>query len=147
MTTMVEPRLAPDPPDSPAGLRILLVEDDDISLLVAACMLRHLGHQVAVARNGAEALVRHGAQTYDLVLMDQHMPVMSGAMATGQIRAREREAGQPRMPIIGLTADAGDDRHLIAAGMDAVLQKPCRYEQFDERFLRAMFSRQLGAVH
>jgi CheY-like chemotaxis protein len=66
-------------------------------------------------------------ESFDLVLMDIHMPDMGGFEATSSIRARERFTGR-RTPIIAVTAYAmnGDRDKCLAAGMDAYVSKPIR---------------------
>lgn len=66
------------------------------------------------------------------------MPVMDGLEATRQIRAREREADERRLPIWALTANAlSSDRHrCLDAGMDALMTKPLRLEELSERLAR-----------
>lgn len=66
----------------------------------------------------------------DLVLMDLQMPVLDGYGATRYIRQWEADTGQPRVPIIALTADAfeEDRRRCLAVGMDDFLTKPIALE-------------------
>lgn len=63
--------------------------------------------------------------SYDLILMDSHMPVMSGEEATSQIRKAEQSSTQ-HIPIIALTADAisGVRERLLDSGMDDYIEKP-----------------------
>lgn len=129
--------VAPLPPDAaapadrpPAALpqlprtRILLVEDVIASRLVLARLLRRLGHLVDTAGTGEEAVRTAAAHSYDAVLMDVHMPGMSGIDAARQIRALGGAAGG--VPIIALTGTlTGEDIvQCRAAGMNAVLAKP-----------------------
>jgi len=89
-------------------------------------MLSVLGCDVDVAGNGQEGLDAIAARRYDLVLMDCQMPVMDGYAATRALRAREKEAGGGRLPVVALTANAlaGDSESCLAAGMDGYLSKP-----------------------
>ena len=103
--------------------RVLLVEDNDFNQLVALGILENAGLEVAVAGNGAEAVSRIMAETFDLVLMDIQMPVMDGFEATKRIR----EYPQHRtLPIIAMTAYATPEerQRIIAAGMDDHVAKP-----------------------
>jgi signal transduction histidine kinase/DNA-binding NarL/FixJ family response regulator len=106
------------------GKRILLAEDVLINQIIAIEMLKTAGYQVDVADNGIEAVEAVEHHSYDLVLMDVHMPSMDGIDATRKIRA----LGPPRgsIPIVALTADAvaGVREQYLAAGMDDFLSKP-----------------------
>ena len=84
-------------------------------------------HQVAVALDGQEALTRLRAETFDLVLMDLHMPNLDGIAATRAIREGEQGSGR-HLPIIAMTAAAmREDRdRCLDAGMDAYLSKPVK---------------------
>ena len=105
------------------GARVLVAEDNQANVRLIERMLGRLGIETAIAGNGIEALdaVREG--TFDLVLMDCHMPEMDGLDATRAIRA----AGYD-IPIVALTANAtGSDRTAcFAAGMNDYLSKPVR---------------------
>lgn len=107
-----------------SSARILLVEDNDINAVIAKAFLSQRGHQVDHVLNGQEALDIVQTNTYDLVLMDVHMPVMDGTTATEKIRELPSPIGD--VPIVGLTAEAFEDRHkaFIASGMNSVITKP-----------------------
>lgn len=106
--------------------QILVVEDNQINQTVVVEMLRDRNHQANVAENGREALEKVNQQSFDLILMDMQMPSMDGIEATQLIRSREQSEGLPRVPIIGLSANAlSDDRRgCLSAGMDEYLTKP-----------------------
>ncbi|PWB76970.1 MAG: hybrid sensor histidine kinase/response regulator [Candidatus Methylomirabilota bacterium] len=106
-------------------LHILLAEDQEVNRLLAVRLLEKVGHTVAVAGTGREALAAFERERFDLVLMDVQMPEMDGIAATAAIRARERTTGA-RVPILALTAHAmsGDRERCLAAGMDEYLSKP-----------------------
>jgi PAS domain S-box-containing protein len=106
------------------GKRVLLAEDVRINQVIAVEMLTSAGYAVDVVENGRQAVdaVRRG--TFDLVLMDVHMPEVDGLEAARRIRGLgTRAAG---IPIIALTADAiaGAREKYAAAGMDDFLSKP-----------------------
>jgi PAS domain S-box-containing protein len=122
------PELPAPPADVPAPsrpARILLVEDNAVNQRVAAGLLTRRGHQVTIAPDGAEALDRLAHETFDVVLMDLQMPMISGIEATIAIRARERAAGG-HVRIVAMTAHAmaGDRERCLEAGMDGYLPKP-----------------------
>jgi CheY-like chemotaxis protein len=112
---------------------ILVADDDAMNRLVAIESLKYLGAEVAAVSTGAEAVDAASARRFDLLLMDVHMPDMSGIEATMRLREAERAAGLPRTPIVALTASATakDQQNCLDAGMDAVLTKPFRIEQLE----------------
>jgi two-component system sensor histidine kinase/response regulator len=122
------------------GKRILLVEDNELNQEVARDLLVDAGLTVDVAENGAVALTKLAAGTYDLVLMDMQMPVMDGIEATTEIRKRPEWS---RLPIVAMTANAmSSDRDLcITAGMNDHLGKP-----IDPNHLLQTIQRWIGNV-
>jgi len=109
------------------ALNILVAEDNDINALLTRTLLERDGHHVHIIKNGRDvlaALNAEGGKTYDLILMDLHMPEMDGFEATRHIRALSD--ARSSLPIIALTANAmADDRqHCLTAGMDDYLSKP-----------------------
>lgn len=119
-------------PDQPGAvsatpsLRILLVEDDETSLVAETQMLKKMGHTVQTATNGIEALESMRRNTFDCVLMDVQMEVMDGLEATKNIRADVSKFFDPKIPIVAMTAYAmrGDRERFILAGMDNYIAKP-----------------------
>ena len=101
--------------------RILIVDDDPVSLELTRIVLNSNGHSVSLAANGLEAVEAAGKNTFDIILMDSHMPVLNGFEAT----ARIRKNGFIN-PIIALTASAmNEDREAcISAGMSSFISKP-----------------------
>jgi len=121
-------------------VHVLLAEDNLANQEVALDMLELLGCQVDVVRNGSEAIQAFGRQTYQLILMDCHMPVTDGFQAAAAIRGLEREQQRQRIPIVALTADVqqGIEQQCRNAGMDEYLSKP-----FDQRRLAQALRRWL----
>jgi signal transduction histidine kinase/CheY-like chemotaxis protein/HPt (histidine-containing phosphotransfer) domain-containing protein len=112
--------------------RILVVEDNAVNRKVARAVLQGFGLQVSEAENGAIALEMLRYHSYDLVLMDMHMPVMDGLETTRSIRAGERTRGDSqRLTVIAMTANVMRDavESCREAGMDDFLPKPFRREQ------------------
>ena len=114
------------------GLRVLLVEDNELNRQIASEMLELLGVSVEMAENGreaVEAVCSHPALYYDAVFMDVQMPVMNGYEATREIRG----SGMERiweLPIIAMTADAfaEDVKKASMSGMNGHLAKPVSIE-------------------
>jgi signal transduction histidine kinase/CheY-like chemotaxis protein len=106
--------------------RLLLAEDNAINQLVAVKMLERLGCTVEVAGDGQDALAALSRNRFDLVLMDLHMPRMTGIEATRVIRSGGGGVLDPGVPIIAMTTNAakGDRERCIAAGMDDHVTKP-----------------------
>jgi signal transduction histidine kinase len=106
-------------------LRILLAEDNVINQKVATRLMERQGYSVTVAASGGQAIACLNHQTFDVVLMDIHMPGMDGMQVTRLIRDSEQFTGQ-HIPIIAVTALAmkGDAEKCLAAGMDAYISKP-----------------------
>ncbi|MCU7841764.1 MAG: EAL domain-containing protein [Candidatus Thiodiazotropha sp. (ex Troendleina suluensis)] len=114
--------------------RILVAEDNLVNQDVTLSMLQTLGCDTHLAEDGAIALKLATQTTYDLILMDCHMPVMDGFTATSQIRQSERLQGHSRVPIIALTADVqkGIQIQCENAGMDGYLSKPFSQAKLEE---------------
>ena len=132
------------PPFSMEGFHILLAEDNEINMEIAAELLAARGVQVTRAWNGEEAVSRFREApvfTFDAVLLDMQMPVMDGCQAAEQIRGMDRADAQS-VPIIAVTANAfsEDVAATTAAGMNAHVSKP-----IDFAVLRQTLERLLGA--
>ena len=122
--------------------RILLVEDIESTIDIMGRQLECLGYEVAVARNGLEALDRLSEQVPDLIVMDIQLPKMGGFQAVGQIRATPALRD---IPILAATAKAlkGDEQKCLAAGCDGFIAKPFTHRQL-ETAINAVFKRRLG---
>jgi two-component system CheB/CheR fusion protein len=112
------------------SLRILLVEDDEISRVAEMEVLKRTGHLVRTATNGVEALELMRHNTFDCVLMDIQMEVMDGLETTRKIRLDVSRFFDPTIPIIAMTAYAmrGDRERFIIAGMNDYISKPFEHE-------------------
>jgi two-component system sensor histidine kinase/response regulator len=122
-----------DKEDSFRSLRVLLAEDNRVNQKIAIRLLEKRGHNVVLAGNGEEALAALAQDTFDLVLMDVHMPVMDGFQAAMAIREKEKSTGL-HQPVIAMTALAmtGDRERCLAAGMDGYLSKPIDLQKLDD---------------
>jgi signal transduction histidine kinase len=115
------------------SLHILLVEDNRVNQKIAIRLLEKRGHHVILAVNGKEALESLAHASFDLVLMDVHMPDMDGIEATTTLREKEKSTGL-HQTVIAMTALAtkGDRERCLAAGMDGYLSKPIDLQQLDD---------------
>lgn len=118
----------PKPQGGLDGLKILVAEDNRTNSMLLERIFAGSGVEVVFAANGREAIDLFQQTAPQIVLMDVHMPILDGLHATRRIREIETEAGDPKVPIIALTANAfPEDRDLcLAAGMDDVVTKPFR---------------------
>lgn len=116
---------------------ILLVEDNSINQKITLLTLKPLVNNIDTATNGKEALDKFGTSTYDLILMDIQMPVMSGLVAAEKIRALEASTNA-HVPIIAITANAmlGDKERCLSAGMDDYISKPFQPAALIEKIKR-----------
>lgn len=110
-----------------SGLHVLVVEDNKINQVITKKMLAKKEITCDIANNGTEAVEMARENGYDGILMDIHMPGISGVEATEQIRCFD-----PETPIIALTAISLDDRleTFFAAGCNEVVTKPFKPEVF-----------------
>ncbi|PVF95897.1 hypothetical protein CPB86DRAFT_737923 [Serendipita vermifera] len=121
-----------------APLRILVAEDNQINRTILIRQLKANNCIAVEAINGAEAVelaVKAGDATFDCILMDCEMPVMSGFDATKELRRLESLGQIPPQRIIALTGNARKEQleNAINAGMDEVMTKPYRLPELLER--------------
>jgi CheY-like chemotaxis protein len=118
-------------------VNILLVEDNSINQKITLLTLKPLVNNIDTAENGREALEKFGTSTYDLILMDIQMPVMTGLVAAEKIRALESSTNA-HVPIIAITANAmlGDKERCLSAGMDDYISKPFQPAALIEKIKR-----------
>ncbi|MBI4804857.1 MAG: PAS domain S-box protein [Desulfovibrio sp.] len=142
-----EPQAHPSPGMARAPLRILIAEDDSVSLVTSKRMLEKAGNFVATARDGQEALELLNNQDFDLILMDIQMPVMDGLEATRAIRSGNHSSSKSNIPIIAMTAYAmtGDKEKFLEAGIDGYIAKPVERAALEEVIDRVMKRRSAAA--
>jgi two-component system, sensor histidine kinase and response regulator len=122
-----------------SGIRILLVEDNDVNQQVATELLESVGASVTIANHGGEAVKILTAgdhpPPFDIVFMDLQMPEMDGFTATRLIRAKPQLLG---LPIIAMTAHAlvEERQRCIDAGMNDHVSKPIEPEILFATLLR-----------
>lgn len=119
------PAAAPAAELSPGRkLHILAVDDNAINRRLLANMLAAMGHSVVTADDGLQAFEEVQRQTFDIILMDLHMPGVDGTQATRMIRGMTGPAAHT--PIIALTAHNRERvrEGRLAEGMQGVVTKP-----------------------
>jgi two-component system, chemotaxis family, sensor kinase Cph1 len=127
--------LAQASPVAKSRPRVLIVEDYEPDMLVAATCLENSGYECDVARNGIEAVEKANEGEYIAILMDGQIPGINGFEASQIIRGHEKSHSKPRVPIIGMTAHAmsGDRERCLAAGMDDYIPKPVNEEDLTNK--------------
>lgn len=119
-------------------MRILIVEDDDSSLELAKRVVEGMGHDVLTARDGAQGLTLARSEKPDLLLLDLHLPGLSGFDVARELRNDERLRA---ISIIAISAGTPADRaDAMSAGCDDFVSKPYQPED-----LRAAIRRHLPA--
>jgi two-component system cell cycle response regulator DivK len=123
--------MATDEAASPSVLRkkILIVEDNELSMKLVNDLLEFHGHQIFQATLGADALRMARELHPDLILLNLRLPDMSGLDVA---RALKADAATRTVPIVAVTAFAmrGDEQKARAAGCDGYVTKPIRIQAF-----------------
>src|SRR5690349_19682004 len=103
------------------GLRVLVVDDDAITLRFFEAALRDIGAVVISVEDGASARAAITTDAFDLLLIDRHLPDMSGEMLLQALRDSGCTA-----PAIATSADVDDDvrARMLDAAFDEVIAKP-----------------------
>ena len=123
----------------PDALKILVAEDHPAIRMVLDVILKPLG-TVVFAENGQQAVEAVRQETFDIILMDMHMPLLDGVAATRQIRADEADAGRVPTPLLILTANDLDEYVEMGrtAGADGHLVKPVSSDALHDIVLRTV---------
>jgi len=121
------------------GIKVLLVEDNDINRLYASKVLQELGCRVETAENGQEAIDKLKESNFEIILMDLQMPILDGFEATKIIRTEFPDARR-NVPIIALTANAikGDNEKCLEVGMNDYLSKPFTSEKLRNKIFASL---------
>ncbi len=118
--------------------KILIADDDNISIILLTNNLKEFNADILVARNGQEAIdLFIGNPDIELILMDIKMPNLNGYEATKQIKALN-----PKVKIIAETAFAmaDDEKRAMEAGCDAYITKPINADKL-KRMVRQMLAK------
>ena len=112
--------------------RVLLVDDNEINQLIGIELLKKMGIEATLARDGVEALFVTQTQSFDLILMDCNMPGLDGFETTERFRKQALALGHHRhTPVVAVTANVittGRDE-CLARGLDDYLAKPYTAEK------------------
>ncbi|RLD28428.1 MAG: hybrid sensor histidine kinase/response regulator, partial [Bacteroidetes bacterium] len=119
---------------------ILIVEDNKINQMITKKILEKNKMRCLVADNGKDAIALVKEHNFDVVLMDIHMPGISGIEATREIRKFNKQ-----LPIIALTAVTIDENldEFYRAGFNEIIPKPFKTEEFFEKIYRSMENKKL----
>ncbi|USD64312.1 hybrid sensor histidine kinase/response regulator [Vibrio sp. SCSIO 43136] len=117
------------------GLTVLIVEDNRTNTMIIDAFMRGKGFATTSVQDGKQAVDIMAKQSFDLILMDNHMPVMDGIEATRQIRLMPKPASETL--IIGCTADVFKETRekMMQAGVDDIVAKPIDETELDDVLL------------
>ena len=120
------------------NVKVLIVEDNKINQMITKKILEKNKMICDVADNGEDAIEMVKKNTYNLILMDIHMPGISGIVATQKIREFNKN-----IPILALTAVTIEDNldEFYRAGFNEIIPKPFKPEEFFEKIYRALFKK------
>jgi signal transduction histidine kinase/DNA-binding NarL/FixJ family response regulator/HPt (histidine-containing phosphotransfer) domain-containing protein len=122
--------------ESGRRLRVLVAEDHPINLKYMAILLEKMGHEAVFCENGQEALQLLSQQTFDVVLLDYHMPVLDGLATTEAIRQLDGPAAQ--IKVILVTADVVNDtrKRALEVGVNEFTSKPLQAQDLQGALAR-----------
>ncbi len=120
---------------SVAGLSALIVEDNTLNTLILSTLLKNKQMEITSVENGQQAIDILESRSFDVIFMDNHMPIMDGITATKLIR-RHTKLGY--IPIFACTADVfvETQQAMLEAGCDCVLTKPLDIQHIDDALIR-----------
>jgi DNA-binding response OmpR family regulator len=105
-------------------LRILIAEDDEEVANLYRAFAERRGHEVLLARDGAEALVTAAAEMPDIVILDVAMPKLDGRDVCRQLKQNPKTAGIPILVVSALGGDQNVRAVMLELGAWDVLEKP-----------------------
>ena len=117
------------------NVNILVVEDNKINQMITKKILNKMNLQCDIVDNGEEAVEMIKANKYDIILMDIHMPGISGMEATKRVRSFDKE-----LTIFALTAVTIEDKmhEFEEAGFTDIIPKPFKQEEFEKKLYNAL---------
>lgn len=114
--------------------KVLLVDDNALNIKVALKALQTFNFEIDTAKDGEEAIRMSKEKTYDLILMDIMMPIMSGESALEELKKDPNF----KVPVIALTADAvqGSCEKYLEEGFTDYIAKPFSKDQIKEKLVK-----------
>lgn len=127
-----------------AGLKVLIAEDNQMNIVLMRKLLSRWNIECIIAENGQEALEKASKDSYDVILMDLHMPIMNGYDATRNIRILPQPLN-PKVHIIALTASVSHNVYakIKEAGLNDYLNKPFNPQDLRKKLEKLMKIKQL----
>jgi two-component system, sensor histidine kinase and response regulator len=125
-------------------MRILLADDQDEIRLLTARQLEQDGHSVVAVSNGEEALAEFERSSFDILLLDEHMPAMGGVQVLHAVRNRGPGKGPMVIAVTGYNTEH-DRLRLLREGFDSVIGKPFRLDRLDVTLRQVLDSRNSSA--
>ena len=121
-----------------SNIKILVVEDNKINQMITKKILNKMKLNCEVVDNGEDAVDKVKTENYDVVLMDIHMPGISGIEATKMIRIFDKE-----ITIFALTAVTLEDKmqEFDEAGFDDIISKPFKQEDFEKKLFNELIGK------
>ena len=121
------------------GVKVLLVEDNDMNQLIVKKILKKWNMQFDIAENGRIAVKKILQNNYDLILMDLQMPEMDGYETIAYIRS-QMQMPKSKIPVIAMTANVivGEAERCMAAGMNDYISKPFVRKLLYEKMRRVL---------
>lgn len=115
-----------------SGLKVLIVEDNRTNTMIIETFMKNKGFECECVENGELAIQAVANGQFDLILMDNHMPVKDGVEAIHSIR--QLQGPQSQVLILGCTADVFKDTResLLNAGADSIVAKPINAGELDD---------------
>ncbi len=122
-----------------SNVKILVVEDNKINQMITKKILTKMDLKCDIVDNGEDAVEQIKANTYDIILMDIHMPGISGIEATKIVRSFDKE-----LTIFALTAVTIEDKmhEFEEAGFTDIIPKPFKQEEFEKKLYNALSNKQ-----
>ncbi|MBQ0788560.1 MAG: response regulator [Oceanihabitans sp.] len=124
-------------------IKILVVEDNKINQMITKKILNKMNLNCDIVDNGEDAVEQVRNTNYDVVLMDIHMPGISGLEATKIIRGFKKD-----LTIFALTAVTLEDKmhEFEEAGFDDIISKPFKQEDFEKKLYQALIEEEVTTI-